>query len=475
MALAKFKRTNLGTSSVSIQTKTPTIQSDNSKAEMLGIMAQAQKARQVRADREFTNNLKKGYLTGKMSDVQYHTEMANYYSKKMESAPDEASRSSAEIGMLTQMEAAQNASTAAGNRARSAAAKSANAEYTDIKSELAIATNELNNNIKVGKYKSAAEYIDAKKQLYDLTVEAWSNVSQNSNMSESARNTAEDNLIKNANDAENPYGTGQFGGLVEMYNKKDNFAFVQSTEGENRGQIMLGYHPEFKGQDQTTSGNQMFIKGDDGVYRQAFKLLRTDPMTGDRIYTNPETGQQETLTAGMDNEKIKQYENDYGVLVYNPQDREDVRLLFTKPDEAGKFSGKWQGVGGYANIQLDKPGWFNMENATGFEATKTPGMESDALKMSVGPQTDISFMPPKEQNMSYIKEPIDLMRPPVQQQPEVIVPEFKPNFENLKTEQQSVRPSIEPQQNFNIMNEAQKWAGQGFSFFKNKIKNLFGG
>lgn len=363
MALAKYKRTKSG-SSFRDQTSSgdiPSVQRGQSSREIRKMQTlSTQKAN--RDEQSFVQNLRLGLNQGKMSEVSYYNSLVDFYDKKLSTTGDPLEQVKLQNKIYTYMDAAKNASESAGRKAEAAASKVANAEYREVKAAIRdIKTDIFLGKLQNGGYDNPSQFVDDLNKLYKLETESLNEVANNDSFSDATRQAAVDRLGEMEEQYSNPRGTGDYGGLKYKTDNKDTFVFTQQQGGQFPGGIELEFHPELQGVSQ--SGD--WIQGEDKIWRKAQPLGKKDELTGEILFTNPETGREERV--GPDDPRWQQYLDRRAITVYDPFDPTKSKTWLSP-----KGDNKWELVGSNGEVKADAPSFNPKYEAFSTRAPFTP-------------------------------------------------------------------------------------------------------
>jgi len=372
MPLAEYKRTKAG-SGFRDQTSSgdvPSVQRGQGGREIRKM--QTITTQKVNRDEQtFVQNLRLGLNQGKMSEVSYYNSLVDFYDKKLSTTGDPLEQIKLQNKIYTYMDAAKNAAESAGSKASAAASKLANAEYREIKASIRdIKTDIFLGKLQNGGYDSPSQFVDDLNKLYKMESDALNEVANNDSFSDATRQSAVDRLGEMEEQFNNPRGTGDYGGLKYKTDNKDTFVFTQQQGGQFPGGVELEFHPELQGVKE--SGD--WIQGEDKIWRKAKPLGKKDELTGDILFTDPETGREERV--GPEDPRWQQYLDRRAVTVYDPFDPTKSKTWLSP-----KGDNQWELVGTDGQVKADTPSFNPKFEAFSTRAPFTP----DRTNLSTSP------------------------------------------------------------------------------------------
>lgn len=347
--LAEYRRTGVGKTfkDQTSRNDVPSVRRGQMSGQLSALSSAASK-KASRDEQTFLQNTRLGLNQGKMSEAGYYSTLANYYEQKLSVESDPLEQIKIQNKIFGYMESAQNAAERGARKAESAASKSANAEYRELKNALFDVKAEIFvKKLSGGQYDTPTQFLDDLNKLYETEHALYDAVANDDRFSDATRESAAVRVKDIERDNNSLSGDGDYVGLAYQNQQKDSLVFVQKEGGKFPGQIDVDFRPELK--DATESGD--WIKGEDNIWRQSKPLGRKDPDTGEIVINDPVSGREERIAP--DDPKWTNLQGPNGtikrsVTIYNPFNPAEKRVFMQ--DGEG-----WVGMGDIEGVKVDRP------------------------------------------------------------------------------------------------------------------------
>ncbi len=349
MALAQYQRTNAGKTfkDQTNRNDVPSVRRGQMTGE-INALASAASKKGSRDEQTFLANSRLGLNQGKISEAGYYSTLANYYEQKLSTESDPLEQIKIQNKIFGYMESAQNAAERGASKAESAASKSANAEYRELKNALFDVKAEIFvKKLSGGQYDSPTQFLDDLNKLYETEHSLYDAVANDDRFSDATRESAGVRVKDIERDHSSLSGSGDYVGLQYQNEQKDSLVFVQKEGGKFPGQIDIDFRPELK--DTMESGD--WVKGQDNIWRQSKPMGRKDADTGELIINDPVSGREERIAP--DDPRWTSLQGPNGtikrsVTIYNPFNPTEKRVFMKEGDG-------WVGMGDIEGVKVSTP------------------------------------------------------------------------------------------------------------------------